>query len=677
MINPIQRQAWRRKGLYFLAIIGLFVLSMFWRGSFALGNPRRVTPSANAWQRTAEWLTRQSIESQALRLELRELEQGDPELSGEIIRRGVMGFRGFMTAFLWREMIEKQKRGELADMEVLVRLTTKLQPHFAAPWHFQSWNIAYNVSVDQHRLGDMYFYIARGIDLLAEGQRLNKRSPDMRYEIAFYYQNKFGVTDKQNTLRSLFSLSCIRPNERHPSLFKNERGEIDLSAFKKFCEDNPHLVRRLKEKLNCRTPLEVVEFLEENYAVPSRFKNEAGDYASETEQFPILPPRFDEGPDEWKPSDVGPDDDKSAYRAARAWYAYSLLLVPPPMRWPADNRPIPGPSPQAGPPGNPAWDQYDPIRYRMPRRPMLIIFRQGAPRAQSYQADLEEKEGWFDDAGWRPDEGVDEANRWFKDDPDAVFGRGRSWAGEQWRDAHNRWRRHGEETGLIIDPGRMQALREAAGGDVGTYPERPADRDLQDPAVLRRYSARVALYYYDRNRQVTNFPYFLAASEAEMQPEAMVARKALWQAEQARQNGNTAQAIRLYADAFAKIKSWLSRFDEYARIESLQEDLYEAELRYLRLLTEDDREVRRRALERYDALVRVLAPALPRTPPADERTLARLRQDIAEQEISPFARPKWNNEPWITERVKEMVKMRLGTISSSAAQNNNSPSAAP
>ena len=39
----------------------------------------------------------------------------------------------------------------------------------------------------------MYFYIARGIELLAEGERRNQRSPDMRYQIAFYYQNKFGV----------------------------------------------------------------------------------------------------------------------------------------------------------------------------------------------------------------------------------------------------------------------------------------------------------------------------------------------------------------------------------------------------------------------------------------------------------------------------------------------------
>lgn len=678
MMNPIQKAAWRRKGSYFLAIIGLFVVSMFWRGSFALGNQRRTAPPSNALQRSADWLGARAIEPQAVKLELRELDQGDPELAGEFIRRGAMGFRGFMTAMLWKEMIEKQKRGELADMEVLVRLTTKLQPHFLAPWLFQSWNIAYNVSVDQHRLGDMYFYIARGIDLLAEGERRNRRSPDIRYELAFYYQNKFGITDKQNTLRSLFQLSCIRPNERHPSIFKNDRGEIDLAAFKKFCEDNPHLVRRLKEKLFCRTPMEVVDFLDENYSVPSRFKNEAGDYASDTEQFPILPPPFDD--QEWKASNTGSDDDKSGYRAARAWYAYSMLLVPPATKWPGDGRPISVPSPQAGPPGNPAWDQYDPILYRMPRRPMLIIFRQGAPRAQSFQAELEEKEGWFDDSGWRPDEGVDEANRWFKNDPNAVFGRGRSWAGEQWADAYNRWKKHGEETGLIIDPGRMQALREAAGGDVGSYPQRPTDRELEDKAILRRYTARLGLYFYDRNRTTTNFPFFLSSSEAEMQPAAMVARKALWNAEQSRLNGKTGEAIRRYADAFEKWKQWLSQYEAYSRIDAVQEEMYEAEYRYLRLLTQDDPQVRNRAKAKYDALMQSVMPALPATmrfdalvravvpalnapPPADERLLTELRQVVAEREVSPFAKPKPNGEPWIPEHVKDGVKSRLGAIS--------------
>jgi hypothetical protein len=92
-------------------------------------------------------------------------------------------------------MMDKQKRNDFHEMETLVRFITRLQPHFITPWIFQSWNITYNVSVEMQGSGDMYHYIARGIDLLAEGERRNSRtfqdrkigSPDMRYQIAFYY----------------------------------------------------------------------------------------------------------------------------------------------------------------------------------------------------------------------------------------------------------------------------------------------------------------------------------------------------------------------------------------------------------------------------------------------------------------------------------------------------------
>jgi len=670
-MNTLQRAAWRRKGLYYASIIALFTISMFWRGSFALGNPQRIAPAPTALHKAADWLGSKAIEPQAIKLELRELDQGDPELAGEMMRHASTGARGFAIAYLWRELIESQKRGELAHMEMLVRMTTKLQPHFLSPWLFQSWNITYNVSVDQHRLGDMYFYIARGIDLLAEGERRNKRSPDLRYQLAFYYQNKFGITDKVQTLRSLFQLSCIPPGQRSAAMLRDRNGMVDMQAFRKFCEENPHLVRRLKEKLNCRMPMEVVEFLEENRSVPSRFKNDAGDYASDTDQFPVLPPQFAEGPEEWKPSDVGPDDDKSGFRAARAWYAYSLLLVPPSPKWPGDDRPISSASPLVGPPGNPAWDQYDPVRYRLPKSPMLLLFRQGTPRAQSYQADLEEKEGWFDDSGWRPDEIADEANRWFPrsgNEPDAVFGANRSWAGEQWRDAHQRWRAHGEANGLLIEPGRLQALREAAGGEVDSFPVRPSESDLRDPNILRRYAAQMGLFFYDRNRRTTNFPFFLMNSEAEMQPAGLAAHKALWNAELARQSGNTGLAIRRYAEAFVKWKDWLSQYEPYSQVDSLQEDIYEAEYRYLRLLTQDDPQVRNRAKEKYDTLVRAIAPAIPVVPPGDERLMTVLRQEVAEGEVSPFAKRKPNGEPWIKDDVKNIVKARLGVTTKSATR---------
>ena len=45
----------------------------------------------------------------------------------------------------------------------------------------------------------------------------------MRYQIAFYYQNKFGVSDQVEVLRCLFQLSCMPPDERNPDELHRHR----------------------------------------------------------------------------------------------------------------------------------------------------------------------------------------------------------------------------------------------------------------------------------------------------------------------------------------------------------------------------------------------------------------------------------------------------------------------
>ena len=130
-----------------------------------------------------------TITRQADELELRELSQGDPDLIGSTVRLVLTGSRGVAVTALWAAAIDRQMRHEWNELELLVRSLTKLQPHFLTPWLFQSWNLSYNVSVESDRVKDKYFYISRGIELLAQGERLNRDHPDMRFWIAFYYQN--------------------------------------------------------------------------------------------------------------------------------------------------------------------------------------------------------------------------------------------------------------------------------------------------------------------------------------------------------------------------------------------------------------------------------------------------------------------------------------------------------
>ena len=422
-MNPLQRASRNRKIIYWGVIGALFTVSMVWRGAIPV-------PLGTSMARAAQpfrWAADHTIQSQAQRLEVWESDptETEAEVSGSALRLVLTGSRGIAVTMLWQAAIEKQKRNDFHEFEALVGAVTKLQPNFITPWIFQSWNIAYNVSVEMHGSGDMYFYIVRGIQLLAEGERRNKRSPDMRYQIAFYYQNKFGVSDQVETLRCLFDLSCIPPSRRNPDDFVNPTTrEINREEFRQFCARHPHFVRRLRgeegapqdrqarEKLRAPTPEDIVRFLRDNREVPSRYKGLTDDFADADKQFPVLPPQFNEGPNEAHPAIATPDDAApvvgyfSAYKAARAWFSYSLLLLPPSLK-DEQGEPIPGPTPPPGEGG------HDPSKHRVPRLPMMIIFRQGAPRAQSYHAELEQKEGWFDGDGWRIDDPAGDPNKWW------------------------------------------------------------------------------------------------------------------------------------------------------------------------------------------------------------------------------------------------------------------------
>src|SRR5262249_12923575 len=156
---------------------------------------------------------------------------------------------------------------------------------------------------------------------LAEGERRNKRSPDMRYQIAFYYQNKFGVSDQVEVLRCLYDLSCMPPSWRGADRDEEPAAdEVDRREVRKVCaqltpfarrlrgEDGNSQAKRAKEKLRAPAPEAIVRFLRHNKEVPSRYKGMTDELADADKQFPVLPPQFNEGPNEAHPAIATPDD---------------------------------------------------------------------------------------------------------------------------------------------------------------------------------------------------------------------------------------------------------------------------------------------------------------------------------------------------------------------------------
>lgn len=711
-MNPLQRAATIRKASYLAAILALFTVSMFCRGAI----PIPLGTSSATAAAPFRWAANHTIQSQARKLEIWELDpnEGEAEITGSTVRLLLTGSRGIAVTALWLSAIDKQKRNDFHEFQWRVKAVTKLQPNFITPWIFQSWNIAYNVSVEMHGSGDMYYYIVEGIKLLAEGERRNKRSPDMRYQIAFYYQNKFGVSDQVEVLRCLYDLSSMLPSERDPDDFYDQNTtpkKFKYAKFEQFCDKHPHLVRRLrgedqrytdkraKEKLRRATPQEVVEFLRTNYEVPSRYRVNAlkkpiDDLAEPENQFPVLPPQFNEGPEEAHSMVPTPDDEAAkvgyftAFKAARAWFSYSLVLLPPPLK-DAQGVAVPGPTPYPGTFG------HDPSKHRVPRLPMMVIFRQGAPRAQSYQAEMEQKEGWFDSEGWRIDDPQDQPSKWwFPDDADrptrprdVVVGRGRDnrreWSLDEWRRAADLWDRHGKDYGLSFEQGRREAM-EARRGDPNTIPGDPTPEQLEDTQLRERYLAKVALEYYPSNRSVTNFAFFLAASQAESQPRTVLARKTLWKADQARKIGKPDVAARLYKEGLVLWKEVLianPAFHHPERSDRIEEETFEYELAYMRLLVQDDDRVREKANQMFRERRHLIpfrtpsvpfprgaeVPAVPDplwTPANREEIKWYVVENVKDADFSsPFvgslAPSPQGPVAWVSDALKESVRVRM------------------
>src|SRR5262249_16583128 len=128
MASPFQQKSVYRKFIYFGLIVVLFTVSLVFR--------------------------KVVINSQAEELRLRQVDRGEVERTDPALRLSLSGMRGLAVTSLWLAAIERQKKHEWSEMEVLVRSLTKLQPHYTSPWLFQSWNLAFNVSVECDRSRD-------------------------------------------------------------------------------------------------------------------------------------------------------------------------------------------------------------------------------------------------------------------------------------------------------------------------------------------------------------------------------------------------------------------------------------------------------------------------------------------------------------------------------------------
>jgi hypothetical protein len=583
MASPFQQQSFLRKIIYILAGVVLLTGAYFYR-KFAVEDL--------ASKKMAEG-----------GLELTEDNLGEVELTGSAVRLSLTGSRGLAVCALWVSADAKQKKNQWNELELLVRSITKLQPHFLSPWLFQSWNLAYNVSVESDRVRDKYFFITRGIELLAEGERQNRNQPDLRDTIGFYLQNKIGASDETNTQRSHYQLSLIPPSERNPERFritdpKTGKKVLNRPVFEKFCIDHPVLVRRLYERLRYKAE-DIVKFLEESQKLPCLYEElPEGEIdltlvgqerlAPPEKRFPVFPPvhKVEEPQIAYYSNyttedDVGNlKDDFSVFQNSLAWFAYAQESLPHPGYLPGTDAEI---------------EAKDRTKLRKPKY-TTALFRTHVARAASYVAENLGKEGWFDEKGWNVP--VDAFFGRAKDDQDdkpLVIGTGRSWGIDSWRESYKLWKRHGEITGLDMTPEEESNLEKASKLYVKSYKIRPPqmpvplyETDRTNEEMLKSLDAYARLQSYNHYRTQINFANFLFRSEIEMDPKTVAARKAFSEADQLRMSGQRMQAKRLYESPEA-IPAWLdiladSKNSLFSSDSSVMEESFEVEYKYVRLV---------------------------------------------------------------------------------------------
>jgi hypothetical protein len=553
MATSFQQQALHRKLIYIGLIVVLFTAALLFRNYV-------LTPRAED-------------------LALREQNVGTVDLSGYALRLSLTGMRGVASSILWWNAKECQKRNQWDELEILTNSITKLQPHFLTPWLFQSWNLAYNVSVQCDLPRDKFFYMARGMQLLADGERQNQDQPELRFAMGTYYHQKISNHDHKIPLQTLFELSGVDPVHRDPAWLKQPDKDGHPRVEKYLCLQHPRLVRRLREKLGCTTLEHVYRYLEENKKIPSLYGDRTrgeGDELTTVQRenrekpFPVLPPPQGKYEPTAPPDLTALSPVFDALAAARAWYAYAQEPLPPPDgKIPGVSQPI-----------------QDPIHQRLPSHMTTVIFRDYPGLAQSFLGERLEDEGWFDESGWR-------LPGWFKGDKfsngdPTVIGAGEKWAGGAWVRAHEMWTEFGRANHVLMRPDEEAALMKKAekflkahDQEVGAAPAPLKPSERNDPEMVKSREAADILFAYGRVNTLTNFHHQYARAKVEAEPESVAVRKAMYEAEQLRLAAR-AQALTKYEDALKRWAKVLAS-EENFRSQSVCEDSFELEWNYLQL----------------------------------------------------------------------------------------------
>lgn len=102
-------------------------------------------------------------------------------------------FRGVAANILWIRAESLKEQGKYYESHQLAKWICTLQPRFPAVWVFQSWNMAYNISVATHTTRERWQWVYNGIRLLRdEGIPNNEKIVPLYHQLAWTWYHKVG-----------------------------------------------------------------------------------------------------------------------------------------------------------------------------------------------------------------------------------------------------------------------------------------------------------------------------------------------------------------------------------------------------------------------------------------------------------------------------------------------------
>lgn len=184
--------AFRRKIGYVVAIAALLALLSF------LGRP--ATRGSKTEKGSPGGLLAQARDHNGLS----QAQLGEIDPTSETIKLATLGMRGVATIFLWEQANEYKKKKDWTNLSAVLEQIARLQPNFISVWEFQSWNLAYNVSVEFDDFRQRYHWVIRGIKFLEKGIRYNQMEPKLLWDMGWTISQKIGKSDEKKQFRRLF-----------------------------------------------------------------------------------------------------------------------------------------------------------------------------------------------------------------------------------------------------------------------------------------------------------------------------------------------------------------------------------------------------------------------------------------------------------------------------------------